>query len=205
VAWTVVDQHDSGVRLATAIYPQPGYPFALQLEVAYELGDAGLVVETTARNAGSRRLPFGTGHHPYLSPGAGLVDAIDLTLPAATVLSVNQRGIPTGRLPVAGTELDFRQSRQIGERRLDHCWTDLQTGPDGLARVRFGGIELWLDPSYRYVMIYSGDTLPDPAHRRRGLAVEPMTCPPNAFRSGEDVIVLEPGEECRQAWGVGLK
>jgi aldose 1-epimerase len=54
-------------------------------------------------------------------------------------------------------------------------------------------------------MAYSGDTLPEPERRRRGLAVEPMTCPANAFQSGEGLIVLAPGESCRQRWGLGLK
>ena len=34
-------------------------------------------------------------------------------------------------------------------------------------------------------------------------ADEFMTCPPNAFRSGDDLIVLEPGASFRGAWGIG--
>jgi aldose 1-epimerase len=121
------------------------------------------------------------------------------------VLPADQRGIPAGRLPVAGTALDFREARPVASARLDHCLTDLERDAQDLARVTFGDLELWMDSSYRYVMLYSGDTLTDPARRRRGLAVEPMTCPPNAFRSGEALIVLEPGQSCEQTWGVGLK
>jgi aldose 1-epimerase len=29
-----------------------------------------------------------------------------------------------------------------------------------------------------------------------------MTCPPQAFRTGEDVIRLEPGERWRGEWGI---
>jgi aldose 1-epimerase len=47
--------------------------------------------------------------------------------------------------------------------------------------------------------VFSGD-LPNVA--RRGLAVEPMTCPPQAFRTGEDVIRLEPGERWSGEWGI---
>ena len=45
---------------------------------------------------------------------------------------------------------------------------------------------LWVDESYRYLMLFTGDTRPDV--NRRSLAVEPMTCPPNAFRTGDSLI-----------------
>jgi aldose 1-epimerase len=32
--------------------------------------------------------------------------------------------------------------------------------------------------------------------------VEPMTCPPNAFRTGEGVLVLEPGDSTTAEWGI---
>jgi aldose 1-epimerase len=51
-------------------------------------------------------------------------------------------------------------------------------------------------------MVYTGDTL-EPADRRRtGIAIEPMTCPPNAFRTGVDLIELEPGATWRGTWGI---
>ena len=49
-------------------------------------------------------------------------------------------------------------------------------------------------------MLFTGDPLPDVA--RRSLAVEPMTCPPDAFRSGEDLIRLEPGGSFTSTWGI---
>jgi aldose 1-epimerase len=49
-------------------------------------------------------------------------------------------------------------------------------------------------------MVFTGDPLPDIA--RRSVAVEPMTCPPNAFRTGEGVIVLEPGASATATWGL---
>ena len=49
-------------------------------------------------------------------------------------------------------------------------------------------------------MVFSGDPLPDV--RRRSLALEPMTCAPNAFRSGDGLILLEPGETHVAEWGI---
>ncbi len=61
---------------------------------------------------------------------------------------------------------------------------------------------VWLDGHYPYVMIFTGDTLPSPDRRRQGLGVEPMTCPPDAFRTGENLLRLEPGDSVTTRWGV---
>jgi len=53
---------------------------------------------------------------------------------------------------------------------------------------------------YSYLMLFTGDPLPEVD--RRSLAVEPMTCPPNAFRSGEALISLEPGASWVGEWGI---
>jgi aldose 1-epimerase len=203
VAWHAV-QEEASATFTTTVHPQPGYPFTLDLAVVYELGEAGLTVTTSARNAGDRRLPFGAGHHPYLAPLTPYVDATELVLRAATVLETDQRGIPSGRRPAARSDLDFNARRLVGGTRLDHCFTDLERGPDGIARVGFGDLELWLDSSYPFVMLYSGDTLAQPL-RRKGLAVEPMSCPPNAFQTGEAVVVLDPDRGWRGRWGLKLR
>jgi aldose 1-epimerase len=63
-------------------------------------------------------------------------------------------------------------------------------------------VRVWVDAAFRYLMVYTGDTL-EPADRRRaGIAIEPMTCPPNALRTGVDLIELEPSETWRGTWGI---
>jgi aldose 1-epimerase len=61
-------------------------------------------------------------------------------------------------------------------------------------------VTLWVDEGYRYLMLFTGDTRPDV--NRRSLAVEPMTCPPNAFRTGDSLIRLEPGDSATAARGI---
>jgi aldose 1-epimerase len=205
-AWSVAEHEPERVLLEHVLRPQPGYPFTLELSIEYALTEAGLRVTTTATNAGPDACPYGAGAHPYLTAGTETVDGSVLQAPARTVLHSNERGIPTGRSPVDGTEYDFREPRPIGGTRLDHCFTDLERGADGVARVELrdpstdSGAALWLDQTYGYLMLFTGDPLPDVA--RRSLAVEPMTCPPNAFRSGEAVIRLEPGDSFTSAWGL---
>ena len=41
-----------------------------------------------------------------------------------------------------------------------------------------------MDGAFGFVMVFTGDTLP-PERRRRGVAVEPMTCAADAFNSGD--------------------
>jgi aldose 1-epimerase len=182
------------------LHPQPGYPFAVSLEIEYELSAGGLRVSTTATNVGAESCPFGLGFHPYLRPGTPTVDTATLQLPARSVLGTNERS------SVHGTGFDFLQPRAVGDTVLDTCFADLERGEDGLARVLLGdptagaSTTLWVDGAYDYLMLYTGDTRPDVS--RRSLAVEPMTCPPQAFRTGEGVVVLKPGESIVATWGI---
>jgi aldose 1-epimerase len=196
-SWTVADRAGERIVLEHVLHPQPGYPFTLELRVEYALTDDGLSVRTTARNAGAESCPYGAGSHPYLAVAA--VDDAVLRLPARTVLESDERGIPVSSAPVDG-ELDFRSPRSVGRVQLDHCFTDLERGPDGLARVELDETTLWVDESYPYLMVFTGDALPD-AERRRSIAVEPMSCAPNAFATGDGLVVLEPGETYAAGWG----
>ncbi len=206
--WTVAQRERERVMMAHVLHPQPGYPFALSLTIEYVLSDAGLTVTTSARNVGTSSCPYGAGAHPYLSVGTDVIDAAVLKIPANRWLPSDARGIPTGVEPVAGTPYDFRQPRAIGDAQLDTGYTDLIRDPDGHARVTMQGLEgqprvaLCLDESYGYVMAFTGDSLPEPGRRRRGLGVEPMTCAPNAFQTGHGLRSLAPGESCVSRWGL---
>jgi aldose 1-epimerase len=204
VAWRAREQEPHRVVLEHLLRPQPGYPFPLELQIEYELTASGLTVRTTATNIGGAPCPYGSGAHPYLTLGAATIDEVLLRVPARTVLRSDERGIPVGTVAVDGTELDFRAPRRIGETKLDHGYTDLERGHGGVASVTVetvdgAGRTLWVDEGYPYVMVFTGDI---PSVQRRGLAVEPMTCPPNAFRSGDALVTLEPGESHTAAWGL---
>jgi aldose 1-epimerase len=204
--WSVRERDDDRVVLEHTLHPRPGYPFTLALAVEYALSEAGLRVTSTATNAGGDACPYGSGAHPYLTVGTETVDAVVLRAPGRTMLQVDDRGIPTGAAPVEGTEHDFREAKVIGPMKLDNAYTDLQRDGDGLARVELGHpdgavtVSLWLGESYGYLELFTGDS--QPSVNRRSLAVEPMTCPPNAFRTGEGLLVLEPGESTTAEWGI---
>jgi aldose 1-epimerase len=154
---------------------------------------------------GAQDCPYGAGQHPYLTFGNGTVDALELKAPGRRVLTHDERDLPVGSEVVDGTEFDFRADRPIGTTTLDNAFTDLERGEDGRAQVELKHrdgrrLALWVDEGYDYLMLYTGDTRPDV--NRRSLAVEPMTCPPNAFRSGESLVRLEPGQSTTATWGI---
>jgi aldose 1-epimerase len=59
-----------------------------------------------------------------------------------------------------------------------------------------------MEPVYQFLMVFTPDAIPEVARRRRSIAIEPMTCAPNAFRSGDGLVVLRPGESWNGRWGV---
>jgi aldose 1-epimerase len=209
--WRVgAEAEAEGESRATArlvLHPRPGYPFALAVEVTYVLDADGLTVQTVARNVGAAALPFGIGFHPYLTAGTRLVDSARLRVPAGRMLEIDARKLPTGRLlDVAGSAFDFRQTRPIGDLQIDTCFVDLERDAGGRAWIELAAerrVRLWLDAAFPFVQVFTGDTLV-PERRRQGLAVEPMTCPANAFRSGLGLLVLQPGERFSGAWGLAL-
>ena len=204
--WTAGEREPNRVVMEHLLHQQPGYPFSVALRLEYVLSDQGLSVSTTATNVGATACPYGAGAHPYLTLGTATVDSVSLCAPGRTVLHSDERGVPVGEVPVEGTDYDFRRPRSIGATKLDNAFADFERDEDGRVRVELRdpdvgtGLTLWMDEGYRYLMLFTGDTLPDVD--RRSLAVEPMTCPPNAFRTGDALVHLEPGKSFTSAWGI---
>lgn len=200
--WKALETSDDAVTVGTVVDPHPGYPFRLAAALDYRLGTDGLTVTARVRNLGAEPAPFGVGMHPYLAVGAGEdgdIGNADLHLPVRTTLELDG-GLPTGRR----SAFDGAVGR-IGNRALDDALTDLVRDDDGWARARLHGpagtLELAVDGAWPWLQVFTGDVLPE-GRRRRALAVEPMTCPPNAFADGVDLLVLAPGDEWAGTWSL---
>jgi len=207
--WTLQTRHQNQLSLRLQLHPSPGYPFSLLLELEYHVGRDGLTVTTRARSLEESLIPFGLGFHPYLTAGTETIDNAILQLPARHTLDVDDRGLPTGALtPVEGSDRDFTTSRFVGPAVLDTAYTTLERDEEGRAWAGLdapggaAGAALWADQRFPYLMVYTGDTLAELPRRRRAIAIEPMTCPPNALRTGKDVIELPPGQEWSARWGI---
>lgn len=210
-SWRAVERGDDRVVMGCLLHAMPGYPFTLDVRVEYTVSEHdGLVVRTAATNVGDRPAPYACGQHPYLSAGGGLIDDCTVTLDARTWIDTdNERQLPTGRRPTAGTHLDFTGGRTLGAQHLDFPFTDLARDADGRAGITLTRpddtqAELWVDTQYPILELFTGDTLA-PDRRRRGLGVEPMSCPPNGLQTGEGVIRLDPGASATAAWGARLR
>lgn len=202
VSWTLRDHAADRVSLCYRLGAQTGYPWLLDLRVDYEVSEAGLTVTQSAVNRSDSAAPYASGAHPYLSAGAGPVDDWELQLPARTRVLVDERMLPTGTEDVGGTAYDFRVPRRIGDVSLDTAFTGLEASVDGVVVVKLRGehgVELWADTQHGWLQVYTADDRTPP---RRSVAVEPMTAPPNAFRSGEGVVALEPGQAFVARWGI---
>ena len=206
-AFIPVTVSEDELVMRTELFPSSGYPFHLLLTVHYALDpQEGLTTTVTARNLGAQDAPYGVCPHPYLVAGPEPLDEWSLQFDAGTVLTVTEdRLLPTGTAAITpGSEFDFRSATVIGPLFIDHAFTDLSRDPQGRLTVTVTapggtGVELSAGPELPWLQVHTGDR-PEPENDRRGLAVEPMTCPPDAFRSGTDVVRLNPGAEHAAAW-----
>ncbi len=205
-----VDADDAGacVRLGTAVIrpdAQPGYPFALDLEVAFTLHPGGLDLAATMQNVGDADAPCFFGWHPYLRLREDGIDNLEIKLPARQAIMVDDALIP---LPGDDAfesldscpELDFRDWQRLGDRILDNGFADPQADDDGRIRSHLRdpasglGVSMWQESGV--TQVFTGDTLTGGA-RRRAVAIEPMQAMTNAFNREEcqKDITLAAGEE----------
>lgn len=204
VPWVLVDKQPDAVTNRVRIHPQPGWPGTLEAMITHRLGEDGLTVTVEATNIGAGELPFGYGAHPYLTVGESRVDEVAVIVPAASYLEVDDRLLPIKISSVDGTVYDLRRGPVLGSVSLDTAMTDLARDPDGRWRVELAlgdrYAELWGDETMDWVQVFTGGP-----HRDWSIAVEPMTCGPDAFNAGpthSDMKVLAPGETFVGQWGI---
>ncbi len=204
------------ITLAMQLEPQSGYPWRLRIESTFVLGDEGLTQRVRATNLSETPAPFGTGPHPYLV-APGRLDDWTFHLPAERVLlTTPDRLSPTELVEVSvdAPRFDFRDAREIGGVEIDHSFTGLARDSAGVAEVRVVdaagvGARMSFDGSCDWVQIHTAD-LPGGAENprnRAGLAVEPMTCSPDAFnaaRYGFDtgLLTIAPGTSVEASWTI---
>ena len=205
--WTVDEHRADEIRLHCDVVPQKGWPHEVRAEVSYRVdAQAGLVVTLGAQNTGAAGLPFGAGSHPYLSTGTTRLDDVELRLPARQRLVTDEAQIPVGTEDVAGSEYDLQEFATLGARRFDTGFTGLTPDADdaghGSAELRAGDrvTRLWWDhPTFACVQVF---TYADLTPGQDAIAIEPMTCPADAFNSGSGLITLQPGASWSAQWGI---
>ncbi|KGN42062.1 aldose 1-epimerase family protein [Knoellia aerolata] len=207
--WRLVERTDTSLTVGHRLFPQPGWDWHLETTTTYAVSPDGLTVTTRVTNVGGRAAPFGYGAHPYVAIGDVPVGDVEVRVPGDTWVEVDDRLIPVGTHPVEGTAYDFRQRRRLGTQRLDTAYTDL-AAPEGrwTVTVATAGrpvVDVWGDAdAFPWAQVFSGKAEADQSGEH-GVAVEPMTCPPDAFNSGDSLLVLETGATWTGTWGISVR
>jgi len=206
--WAVTEASADAATLVLNMPASPGYPFSLRVSVTYALSDNGLTITTTALNTGADALPYGVGYHPWISPGTGSLDDCTLQIGAESVVTVDDRLLPTGAVPVSG-DMDYRAPRTLAGSDLDDAFAAPIRDANGLSWARLARgdgstVAIWMDGAAKAWQVCTGNHISPPEAQRSGVAVEPMSCIADAFRTGNDLVALEPGDSHTLVWGMAL-
>ena len=209
--WDLVRHEESLVELSIDVADEPGWGFPMHFTVTYELTGDGLTVTHTATNTGSTAAPYGLGMHSFVRVGDVPLDDCTLEFHVGVRAELDpERLVPVGNpVPVDGTPFDFSRPRSLKGVWLDTPFSEISRDSDGMARYTLRGPDgqatvLWADEALGWVQIFTADPEKDQAYpgRGRALAIEPMSCPANAFNSGTGLVVLEPGQMWSGVWGI---
>jgi aldose 1-epimerase len=207
VRWRVAEQTADAVTLEYDLPPQVGYPWSLALRTRWSVSADGLRCDQQVTNTSAANAPWGYSVHPYLQLSGVAVDDIRLRVPGRIRVLADNRLLPIGAVMVAGSEYDFIEPRRIGDAVLDTTFGDIEHDANGGSSVTIAApagdasVTVWGDANFHWWQVFTGDTLHGERHRR-SVAIEPMTCPPDAFRSGRDLVVLAGGQTWSATWGV---
>lgn len=203
--WRLASQAADAVTLEFDLPALIGYPWSLTLRTHWSVSAAGLKCVQEVVNTAETNAPWGYSVHPYLKVPGLTVDETVLHVPAKSRILADSRLLPIGATKIAGTEFDFSAPRRIGALVLDTTFGDIDFDADGITTLTLSGgerdITVWADDKFRYWQVFTADTLHGERHRR-SIAIEPMTCPPDSFRTGRDLIVLTPGQTWTTTWGI---
>jgi len=192
-----LDADDQGASVSfstSAIRPgvHPGYPYAIDLTVRYQLDARGLALEIHMHNVGEQAAPCFFGWHPYFRFEGSGIDTWELQIPADTLVRTDADYIPlpgnAARVPMgAEPTLDFRRQQAIGGRELNDAYADLRRDADGLARTRLRdpssglGIAVWQESGV--MLAFTADTVTRDV--RGSVALEPMESWSDAFNRAD--------------------
>lgn len=194
--WQLVSHTDDAITQRATIYPQPGWPFVLTVEITHELDDNGVTVTVEAVNDGAVALPYGYGVHPYFAVPEGVASA-RLRAPFSRRLLVDERMLPTDLILAEGDD-DLSEEVTIGDLSLDTAFTGAPAPWEVVLTTAHSTITVWAGETLPWVQLFIPNS-------RDAVAIEPMTCGPDAYNPGpthDALVVLEPGQSHLATWGI---
>ena len=166
------------------------FPFPHELLVGFTVTPGRLTTATTLVATGRRSVPVSFGWHPYFRLPDTERSRIRLGMPARHRILLDDRGIPTGEEVPEPASI-----RRLGDSSFDDAY---RLGRDRQLLLASGRrrLSVVFDGKYPYAQVYA----PVDAEF---VALEPMTAPTDALRSGTTPMV-EPGERFTARFAVSL-
>ena len=196
--WEVIYDSETEVQLQYLLDKPDIYPGKLSLNSFFKIENNQLQVKITAKNIGRKSAPYGISIHTYLVAG-GIVknNGLNLKIPADKYLVVDEtRLLPIELRDVVNTKFDFQSGKEISDLFIDHAFKYSENQPRQveLLNPQGDGAVIEFDDQSNWIQVHTADR--DGGEKSRvAVAVEPMSCPPDAFNSKVDLIELAPQAE----------
>ena len=179
---------------------EEGYPFPFKLFLEFEFNSKNeLTLRTNVESACGVDMPIGDGWHPYFMLDSK-IDDLELKLPKLKKYENDSSNIPVPD-PVVFDRFD--NMNRIGDYSADNAY-ELDEGDNDVCyilRNAISNVEVHIEHqagenAYNYVQIFT------PPHRK-SIAIEPMSCMPNAFNNGKGLCILP--KNAVKKWEVKIK
>ncbi len=192
----VVETRAGFLKLATKVEADTGYPWNLLVEATFELTADELVVGYSVTNVGSGNAPVGIGTHPYFP----FSDDTTIVVNAVTATVHGSDMLPVSSTPAVEIGLGPGNAVLVRDLKLDTQFTGV-TNPVATLRTGNLSLDIWHDNA-PWLMIYTTNKFPWADGPGNAIAIEPQTCPADAFNTGEDLRVLASGESTFMRFGL---
>ncbi len=180
---------------------EQGYPFKYVLNVDIRLNDEEFTCKIFVQNQEDWSIPVGGGYHPYFKLGSRINDLL-LKMPIQSQLELDYRMIPTGREVKPEKYAEFSR---IEDEKLDNCYRVKEKDQKAITQLydprQNIKLTVWQQTGaghYNFLQVYTPDS-------RGSIAIEPMTCAPDAFNNGQGLVLLQPDESFEATFGVRLE
>jgi len=193
--WKIVHFEKDLLVLCSKLESAIGYPFELEFKIQFKILFEGLKILVITKNISEITCPFGIGFHPYFTSGNKLkINNMKLKIPADMVFD-NSMDKNNSIFSKKNARIDFRSGKIIGDTELNHAFR-IKNHMQDIDLIDSFKKRKYVRPlqGVSWVHVYSLDFAP-PEIARSAIAIEPMSCPPNAFNNKIDLIELSPSDE----------
>jgi aldose 1-epimerase len=195
----VVETRAGFLKLATKVEAAAGYPWNLIVEATFDLTADELVISYFVTNVGSGNAPVGIGTHPYFP----FSDDTTVEVNAATAFVHGSNMLPVSQTTAVEIGLGPGNAVLVRDLKLDTQFTGV-TNPVATLRTLDYSLDIWHDNA-PWLMIYTTNKFPWADGTGNAIAIEPQTCPADAFNTGESLRVLASGESTFMRFGLKLR